>query len=750
MDKLSFTVDSALLSELGEKLVETVHIALVELVKNSYDADATLLEIVFTKNVKGMSEIHIIDNGKGMDIQSVQDYWMRIATTNKESKNHSAIFGRPLTGAKGIGRFSCRRLGSELKLITFGTRNGNSVGLQKKLERTEVDFPWSQFKAGTDVTEIECDGNFATVQNQSTGTTLIISDISEEWNLRGWHWLKRQLGVLTANSGIKRNGFTLDPGFTIKITAPEFEGGVRDIREDFMNAGWGTLTAYINDNHQAVCVLEAKSIGRKTITSSTIFKSLEDISLKLGIMVVDRMHMRDNNLLSIATLKTVLPEWGGVQVRYKGFRVFPYGDDDWLEIDKDRGLRKGQSKINELSAFANTLKGVDASRSLLNMLSMRSYLGSVNIGENAKGFEMKLNREGFISSSSVEQLKSFIRFAIDWTTILRDFSIRIEAQQESVIAVRLFEDLIHEKLEPVKYVESAVSYIEREIQNITRIMPDDERSNTQTSIFKATDVIRKHNETNKAELLHLRLVASTSTLLLIFSHEVKSLLGLLEQSKNSLTNLSALLQQTQRQQVLEITSTFTDLKTRLDDLLQLTSLVGADQRQDKPGQVALKGKLIRVEKVFSLIIKKYDISVDYAEVPNNIVLKNVLEAEVYSILLNVLSNSIKSVIAAGKKRNIQITAKREGGYNLITIRDSGLGLPESKYEEVFIPFISDPDGELYTNLEKRLNPEDKLIVGSGSGLGLGIIKEIVNAHDGSANFIKPKQGWNAELQIKMI
>ncbi|MEJ7679030.1 MAG: ATP-binding protein [Segetibacter sp.] len=66
MEILHFTVDSALLRELGEKLVETVHIALVELVKNSYDADATKVEIIFTTDISGDTQIKIIDNGVGM------------------------------------------------------------------------------------------------------------------------------------------------------------------------------------------------------------------------------------------------------------------------------------------------------------------------------------------------------------------------------------------------------------------------------------------------------------------------------------------------------------------------------------------------------------------------------------------------------------------------------------------------------------------------------------------------------------
>jgi anti-sigma regulatory factor (Ser/Thr protein kinase) len=292
-EKLNFSVDSALLMELGEKLVESVHIALAELVKNSYDADATEVEILFTKDSLGSNEIHIIDNGKGMNFESIQMYWMRIATTNKATASHSEIYGRPLTGAKGIGRFSCRRLGNKLILITKGTEKGNLIGYQDEVIRTCVDFPWKDFVSGSDVTTIECEGEMDILQNSYTGTTLIISEILEEWNVQGWEWLKRQLAVLTSNRGVRREGFVEDPGFNVKITAPQFEGGVRDLREDFINSGWGTLKAYINDKHQAVCELDALGIGRKTISSKTLFPALNNVSLEVGIMVNDRNQMRN-------------------------------------------------------------------------------------------------------------------------------------------------------------------------------------------------------------------------------------------------------------------------------------------------------------------------------------------------------------------------------------------------------------------------------------------------------------------------
>ena len=210
MEYLNFTVDSALLRELGEKLVESVHLALAELIKNSYDADATEVTVRFTQDDKGNDEIHIIDNGIGMNFQEVKDYWMRIATTNKNQNRLSRLYGRPKTGEKGIGRFCCRRLGAGLRLITVGAdTRANSTEFQK----TEVEFNWEAFEPGTEVTEIRCPGYQFVVENVKTGTTLIISELKDEWEKRGFNWLKRQLAILAANRGTRRPGYREDPGF---------------------------------------------------------------------------------------------------------------------------------------------------------------------------------------------------------------------------------------------------------------------------------------------------------------------------------------------------------------------------------------------------------------------------------------------------------------------------------------------------------------------------------------------------------
>ena len=416
MPELVFTVDSALLSEIGEKLVESAHIALVELVKNAYDADAQQLIVKINPQAKGGPEIHVIDDGSGMTLQDVQRYWMKIATTNKKRNDVSARYGRPRTGSKGIGRFSCRRLGTHLRLLTVGAVEDHG------LEETEVTFNWSRFQPGTDISTVTCPGHTKRLSEGKTGTTLIISgSLTDEWRKRGYDFVKRQLAVLAANRGAKRRGFDEDPGFNVRLEAPGFHESISNLREALLIAGWGDLTVKVGSDGTAICTLNALKLGTKTVKYPQAVPNLAGLTAKIGIMPAQWVEMRNREILSQGSRRDILDQWGGVYIRYKGFRVYPYGDpgNDWLNIDRDRGIRKA-SLSELLQPFAARLQGVNPTRALLSMFSAESYIGDVEIDHRASGFEMKASREGFVAGSAVESLRELVRFAIDWSTIYYD------------------------------------------------------------------------------------------------------------------------------------------------------------------------------------------------------------------------------------------------------------------------------------------------------------------------------------------
>ena len=124
LSTINFSVASALLRELGERLVGKPHIALAELVKNSYDADARDVTIRFDGD-----RIDVVDNGHGMNFEDFKNFWMRIGSPHKQAQRFSRTLLRPMTGSKGVGGGSrCNSSRDNLSCVLYlpTTRGRNS------------------------------------------------------------------------------------------------------------------------------------------------------------------------------------------------------------------------------------------------------------------------------------------------------------------------------------------------------------------------------------------------------------------------------------------------------------------------------------------------------------------------------------------------------------------------------------------------------------------------------------------------
>lgn len=113
-DSVPFEVEARLLQELGERLVASPDVALLELIKNSSDADAPECRVMLGERF-GKPTLVIADDGVGMSEHDFRFRWMLIAADSKRDRL-TKRYGRPVTGQKGIGRFAIRYLGGALKL----------------------------------------------------------------------------------------------------------------------------------------------------------------------------------------------------------------------------------------------------------------------------------------------------------------------------------------------------------------------------------------------------------------------------------------------------------------------------------------------------------------------------------------------------------------------------------------------------------------------------------------------------------
>ena len=107
------------ISQLGRELVTDYVTALTELVKNSYDADAEAVEIIFENLKSNDGRIIIIDTGNGISSEDIVNKWAVIGTNNKIRQTHSTKYGRRYAGKKGIGRFSVERLAEHCTILSF-------------------------------------------------------------------------------------------------------------------------------------------------------------------------------------------------------------------------------------------------------------------------------------------------------------------------------------------------------------------------------------------------------------------------------------------------------------------------------------------------------------------------------------------------------------------------------------------------------------------------------------------------------
>src|ERR1700726_4196260 len=140
MANISFRVSSALKTIIGKELITDDFIAVFELVKNSFDADARRVDITFEGLKTKAPRIVIQDNGSGMDHDEIVGKWLFVAYSAKKRQQDyrdKISSGRIFAGAKGIGRFSCDRLGVKLKVYTKKKR-------EKRWHILDVD--WSRFE----------------------------------------------------------------------------------------------------------------------------------------------------------------------------------------------------------------------------------------------------------------------------------------------------------------------------------------------------------------------------------------------------------------------------------------------------------------------------------------------------------------------------------------------------------------------------------------------------------------------------
>lgn len=361
MDQLQFKVSSGLKNILGQDLITSDNIAILELVKNSYDAHATKVVITFEDDC-----ITIADNGKGMNLNDLKTKWLFVGYSAKsdgsEDANYRNKLKRNFAGAKGIGRISCDRLGQKVVLTTKSEESD-------EVERIYVD--WTLFeqslKKEFDRVPVEHE-SFDTLYpfpgDSQTGTEIKISNFREEAAL----WDRDKIKDLRKSLEKMINPFSGTDDFCIEIRVPALLEEDKKIEDEILNES--------NDSSDVVIAKKRNEIVNGEITNTiadvlSIKTTLIESTIKDGI-IKTRVTDRGELMYEIQEVSTypkledvsiniyylnraakytftqrmgVQPTgYGSVMLFRNGFRIWPYGevgDDSWK---LDRRALQGRNR----------------------------------------------------------------------------------------------------------------------------------------------------------------------------------------------------------------------------------------------------------------------------------------------------------------------------------------------------------------------------------------------------------------------
>lgn len=167
----NFTIDARTIFQIGRESIESVTLAVSEVIKNSYDADASFCYIRIEEN-----RVIFHDNGTGMSYDGLKNNWLRIGTDNKIKKPFTNK-GRRKIGEKGIGRFALNRIGNIVEIYT-----------KTSIESSYLKIDFNDFEVGENLQDISVKLEH-TIKNKTKnqllgdhGTIIVITDLLEEWD----------------------------------------------------------------------------------------------------------------------------------------------------------------------------------------------------------------------------------------------------------------------------------------------------------------------------------------------------------------------------------------------------------------------------------------------------------------------------------------------------------------------------------------------------------------------------------------
>lgn len=413
--RLHFRPRARILQLLGDELIGSPRLAVFELVKNAYDADAETVRVVLNNIERRDASIVIEDDGVGMTLETIRDIWL-VPGHDHRARQRKALkrtrLNRLPLGEKGLGRFAAHKLGDLIEVVTRAREGPECV----------VSINWETLIGQQNLSDAEVQvvaRDPVVFVGTRTGTQITISDLREKaWTRGEVRRLQRQITSITSPFTSRSDRFQTSlevPGYSDWVT------GVPDVEVLLSRAPWRFRFSF--DNGRFDWEYRFQGVGGIDIPDRTLKKSEQplllpperdldafgmdqgrrrsrprpvaaDASASEGIgpiegrfYVFDRDRTVLNRLGESQLIRNYLDENGGIRVYRDNVRVYNYGEpgDDWLGLD----LRRVNAPTRNIS------------RNIV--------IGAVDLSLAASGdLVEKTNREGFVENSAFRRLQRIV------------------------------------------------------------------------------------------------------------------------------------------------------------------------------------------------------------------------------------------------------------------------------------------------------------------------------------------------------
>ncbi|CAM3273089.1 sensor histidine kinase [Aequorivita lipolytica] len=741
-DNLTYRIRPAarLIHTIGSDLIGDSYAALVELVKNSYDADAANVDIVF-KYTKIENEnallISIKDNGHGMDFETVINKWLVPATDDKLKRKISKKGSRVLQGRKGIGRFAASILGQEMTLSTVDETGEKSEAVidwrifktDELLENIELLVEKKQTKesSGTELLIIAKDEKYTETVLYDNGDEEIVEKIDAKLS----YWNKDTLEQLINELRKLISPFEESTDDEFKINLYFENSPFKDIDENIKIDTYPIVQFYdyrisgiISENGKANLLFE-NNVNPEVVQQEKISTDFELTGnskycgvLKIDFRVFDRepeaidnlinkglINPVSKNLMGKRQAKKLLDEVYGVNVYKNSFRIRPYGNAgiDWLDLDKDR-----------IQNF--TLK-----------ISNNQIVGFVTIqSEENSGLEEKSARDGLKENEHYFGLKELVQKAL-LELETRRLAYRIKSEKSrgksskvqdtinSLFSLAEVKSTIGKKLSELQIDKKAIDEI-----NIILTKEEEKKAELKEEIEKTIAIYQGQ--------------ATLGKIVNFILHEGRKPLQFFNSETRVMERYLKFYRATKDEGNLdELTKSINGFKVNSKFISELFKRISplAKQKRDKKSDFNVIQIIEDSFAVFKSHLEDERIKVTITG-SKGITIFGWSE-DLYIALTNLIENSIYWLeLSKSGKREIEITVQENVNSVLIDFKDSGPGLSSLEIESgaIFEPGYS-----------KKIN---------GTGLGLAIAGEAIDRLNGDLSARSYSDGAYFQIEISKI